>query len=223
MFYFPLTQFFILLLLVLLGALIFLIEIRAISYAYEKAGVSHRYVFVVLMLSLLGSAINIPLVHMGSQPVVVGHVVDMFGVEYVVPRLVHTHGTLLAVNVGGALVPVLVSIFLLWARPHVLPKAAVGVAVMAVAIHSMANPIHGMGIAVPTLLPPLLAAAVALLLDREQAPMLAYVCGTLGVLIGADLLNLGLISSLGAPVASIGGAGTFDGVFLTGVIAVLLA
>ena len=43
------------------------------------------------------------------------------------------------------------------------------------------------------------------------------------MLIGADLLNLGDLQSLGAPVASIGGAGTFDGVFLTGVIAVLLA
>jgi uncharacterized membrane protein len=28
---------------------------------------------------------------------------------------------------------------------------------------------------------------------------------------------------LGAPVASIGGAGTFEGVFLTGIVAVLLA
>ena len=31
------------------------------------------------------------------------------------------------------------------------------------------------------------------------------------------------IKKLGAPVASIGGAGTFDGIFFTGVLAVLLA
>jgi uncharacterized membrane protein len=30
------------------------------------------------------------------------------------------------------------------------------------------------------------------------------------------------VQGLGAPVASIGGAGTFDGIFLTGVLAVLL-
>ena len=53
--------------------------------------------------------------------------------------------------------------------------------------------------------------------------MLAYVGGSLGTLIGADLLNLGVVRGLGAPVASIGGAGTFDGIFLTGVLAVLLA
>jgi uncharacterized membrane protein len=36
-------------------------------------------------------------------------------------------------------------------------------------------------------------------------------------------MNLDKIQGLGAPIASIGGAGTFDGIFLTGIIAVLLA
>jgi uncharacterized membrane protein len=71
--------------------------------------------------------------------------------------------------------------------------------------------------------PPLSAAATALILSRREAPALAYVGGSIGCLIGADLLNLGKIQGLGAPVASIGGAGTFDGIFLTGVLAVLLA
>ena len=53
--------------------------------------------------------------------------------------------------------------------------------------------------------------------------VIAYVGGVLGTLIGADLTNLHLVANLGAPVASIGGAGTFDGVFLTGIVAVLLA
>jgi uncharacterized membrane protein len=52
--------------------------------------------------------------------------------------------------------------------------------------------------------------------------VVAYVSGVLGTLIGADLSNLGVIPKLGAPIASIGGAGTFDGVFLSGIIAVLL-
>jgi uncharacterized membrane protein len=43
------------------------------------------------------------------------------------------------------------------------------------------------------------------------------------LLIGADLFNLGQIQGLGALVASIGGAGTFDGIFITGILAVLLA
>lgn len=223
MFYFPLTHFFILAGLILLGVLIFLIEIKAISYAYEKAGVDHRYVFAVLILSLLGSAINIPLVRLGGGPTVVtSQIVHHHGMNYVVPAVAHA-GTLLAVNVGGALIPTIVSIYLLWKMPALLPKAILGIAIMTLAVYAMAEPVPGMGISLPTLIPALLAALVALLLDRRRAPPLAYVSGTLGVLIGADLLNLGLIGSLGAPVASIGGAGTFDGVFLTGLIAVLLA
>ncbi|MBW2109628.1 MAG: DUF1614 domain-containing protein, partial [Deltaproteobacteria bacterium] len=54
-------------------------------------------------------------------------------------------------------------------------------------------------------------------------PVVAYISGTLGTLIGADLLNLRKIYDLGAPVASIGGAGTFDGIFLNGLLAVLLS
>ena len=87
----------------------------------------------------------------------------------------------------------------------------------------MATPIPGVGISVPTIAPPLLAAGVALALSRRFAAPIAYIGGSLGVLVGADLLNLGQLRSLGASVASIGGAGTFDGIFLTGVIAVLLA
>lgn len=71
--------------------------------------------------------------------------------------------------------------------------------------------------------PALATAIVALLLSWNQAAPLAYIAGSLGPLIGADLLNLGKIQGLGAPVLSIGGAGTFDGIFLTGVLAVLLA
>jgi uncharacterized membrane protein len=52
---------------------------------------------------------------------------------------------------------------------------------------------------------------------------LAYIGGSLGTLVGADLLNLGRVQGLGAPMVSIGGAGTFDGIFLTGVLAVLIA
>ncbi len=84
-------------------------------------------------------------------------------------------------------------------------------------------PVPGLGIALPVFVPAITTAVVALLLSRRQAAPLAYIGGTLGTLIGADLLNLGQIQGLGAPIASIGGAGTFDGVFLTGIVAVLFA
>jgi uncharacterized membrane protein len=61
------------------------------------------------------------------------------------------------------------------------------------------------------------------LISRQFAPALAYISGSAGTLIGADLLNINNLQGLDAPVASIGGAGTFDGIFMTGILAVLLA
>jgi uncharacterized membrane protein len=78
------------------------------------------------------------------------------------------------------------------------------------------------GIAEPIFIPPLAATGTALLISRRFAPAIAYISGSVGTLIGADLLNLNSLQGLGAPVASIGGAGTFDGIFMTGILAVLL-
>jgi uncharacterized membrane protein len=98
-----------------------------------------------------------------------------------------------------------------------------GTALVAVLVHSWAKIEPGLGIAVPIFLPPLIAAGVGLALAFRRAPPLAYVAGSMGTLIGADLLNLGRVADFGAPLVSIGGAGTFDGIFLTGIIAGLLA
>jgi len=87
----------------------------------------------------------------------------------------------------------------------------------------MARPVKGIGIAVSALLSPIMAAGIALLILPQNAAVLAYISGILGSLIVADLLNLKKIPRLGTPLASIGGAGTFDKIFLTGIISVLLA
>src|SRR2546428_2048772 len=184
-------------LLVLLGLLILLFEVRILTYAYRKVGVHPRYAFAVMLLSLLGSQVNIPLYQASG-------------------------GTVVALNVGGALIPILVSLYLV-AHTGMLGRMLIGTAVVAVIVHQLAYVIPGAGIAVPMLMPPLIAAGVALILAFRRAPPVAYVSGSMGTLVGADLLNLRQIGRLGAPLVSIGGAGTFDGVFLTGILAGLLA
>jgi uncharacterized membrane protein len=94
---------------------------------------------------------------------------------------------------------------------------------VAVPVHVFARLIPGVGIVVPTLVPPVTAALVAWLIGPDAIAALAYAAGTLGTLIGADLLNLPRVRDLNAPVVSIGGAGTFDGIFVTGILAVVLA
>jgi uncharacterized membrane protein len=116
------------------------------------------------------------------------------------------------------------SIFLLTISSNsIVLYSLVGVLAVTIVTHLVARPVRGVGIETPTFVPPLAAAIVALILSPAQPAVVAYVSGTLGALIGADLLNLGKIPDLGAPVSSIGGAGTFDGVFVTGIIAVILA
>jgi uncharacterized membrane protein len=151
-----------------------------------------------------------------------GQIVDFFGMQYIVPVVVSWPGTVLAVNVGGAVIPTLMSTYLVF-RYQLWLKAAIATAVIAFVIHMMATPVQGIGIAVPVFAPVVITAIMAVILSREYAAPLAYIGGSMGTLIGADLLNLDKISGLGAPVASIGGAGTFDGIFLTGILAVLLA
>jgi uncharacterized membrane protein len=87
----------------------------------------------------------------------------------------------------------------------------------------MAKPVEGIGIAMPGLLPPLIAAMSAVLLVPDQAPPVAFVAGVLGPLIGADLLHLRDVSKISTGIASIGGAGTFDGIVLSGIVAAYLA
>jgi uncharacterized membrane protein len=220
--YLPLTPGFFSILLVLLAGLIILIQLGILRYAYMRLGVGPGAAMVLLFGSLIGSYFNIPITVLPGEPVVAGQIVEFYGMRYVVPAVVSWPGTVLAVNVGGAVIPTLMSIYLL-IRYQLWLKAAIATAVIAVVIHWMATPVPGIGIAVPIFVPVVITAILAFILSRERAAPLAYIGGSMGTLIGADLLNLDKIGDLGAPIASIGGAGTFDGIFITGILAVLLA
>ena len=220
--FFPLTLPFILAFFFLIGIIIALIEIGIIQYAYVKMGVNRRHVFAVLILTLLGSYVNIPVAEFPAERMISDQEISYFGMRYVVPVVEELPRTVVAVNVGGAVIPTLLSFYLIM-KKRMYGRTLLGVAIVTAVVHWMAHPVEGVGIAVPIFIPPIVAASVALLLARHSAPSLAYICGSLGTLIGADLLNLDKIQGLGAPIASIGGAGTFDGIFMTGLLAVLLA
>jgi uncharacterized membrane protein len=208
--------------LILVGLFVILLMVRAWRYAYLRLGLSPAAAMWLLGGSLIGSYFNIPVAQLQPQQVVSGQVVDFFGMRYAVPMVVHWPGTVIAVNVGGAVIPTLVSLYLL-SKHRLWSAGLTAIAVVAVVCYWLAQPVPGLGIALPVFVPALTTAIVALFLSRRDAAPLAYVGGSLGTLIGADLLNFGNIQGLGAPVASIGGAGTFDGIFLIGILAVLLA
>jgi uncharacterized membrane protein len=221
--YLPLTPgFFSILVGIFLVVVFMLLVLDALRYAYLSLGVSSKTAMWLLVASLIGSTINIPVADLAPRHAVSNQVVDLFGMQYTVPVVTHWTGTVIAVNVGGAIIPTLMSLYLLIHR-GLWVSGAIATAAVALILHWLARPEPGVGIAVPVFLPAVATAVVAMVLSRENAAPLAYIAGSMGTLIGADLTNLDKVSGLGAPVASIGGAGTFDGIFLTGILAVLLA
>ena len=198
------------------------IEVRALRLAYMHIGLGPHTTLLLLLASLGGSYLNIPVARLAAHHLVSGQEVAFFGMHYVIPVVVEWPGTIIAVNVGGAVIPGLLSFYLL-VRNRLRARGLLATAGVAVVCYILAQPVPGLGIALPVFVPPASAAIVALVLSRRSAAPLAYIGGSLGTLIGADLLNLDKVQGLGAPVALIGGAGTFDGIFLTGILAVLLA
>ena len=220
--YRPLTARFLALLGGILALSLFALELGLATSAYERLGIHHRTAIALLAASLLGSWLNLPIARFPDVELLSGRSFETLGVRYTVPVVERWPGTILALNVGGAVIPVLLSAALALRVGHLLELAAV-IGVVALFTHAIAKPVPGVGIVVPALLPPLGAAGAALWLAPDVPAAAAYVGGTLGTLLGADVANLGRIRSLGAPVASIGGAGTFDAIFVTGIVAVLIA
>src|SRR5229473_7146177 len=220
--YLPLSPAFFSVFVGVLLALFILIQVGLLRYAYMRLGVGAGAALLLLAGSLIGSYFNIPVAELPDQQVMSGREVTYFGMHYVVPVVVDWPGTVIAVNVGGALIPGLMSIYLL-VKNRLWGVGLLATACVTAMCHFLADPVPGVGIALPVFVPALTTAVVALLLSRRHAAPLAYVSGSLGTLIGADLLNMDKLQGLGAPIASIGGAGTFDGVFVIGILAVLIA
>src|SRR5579872_5301126 len=111
--YLPLAAPFFIALAVVVVAVIALVEVRVLSYAYERIGIDRRYVFMILVGALVGSYINIPVARLPAEQVISDQVISFFGMKYVVPVVHDWPGTVIALNVGGAIIPTVLSLYLL--------------------------------------------------------------------------------------------------------------
>ncbi|MCP1714250.1 putative membrane protein [Methanocalculus alkaliphilus] len=232
------NPFSILMVIILIVAVIILLPLLflgLIGGALTNLGFTWLQAIALIILILAGSLVNIPVTTLREeapappQPPRGQFAPSLYeGMYRVQPPAKVTR---IAVNVGGAVIPVLISLYLLYhtvaVEGDLLRLALAGVGVLAVAIltNRVARPIPGVGISTPFFIPPIAALVCGILLGGSGmgSVVIAYVSGTLGTLIGADLLNLNKMGGLGVPVVSIGGAGTFDGIFLAGIIAAFLA
>ena len=204
----------------LLILLFTLVQIGLLHIAAEKLGISFGKALFALFVCLMGSVINLPLFTLKMAPDITPPPYTGWLLGTTRPR---PDRIIVAINLGGAIMPVLFSLYLLARVDLNLLAAIVATLVVSSISYFLSRPIPGLGIAMPVFIPPMAAAVCAFIFAPEHSAPLAYISGTLGVIIGADLLRLKEIQHIGASVVSIGGAGTFDGIFLTGIVAVLLA
>lgn len=223
-----------LILIIIVPLIVIYLFLRLTEAAFEQIGFDHWHATLAVFGSIIGSLIDIPL-HMGTISSYPGWYVGLAS-AFTQGFQTTFHPFYLAINAGGAIVPLIISAHLLMTRRVSALKAGVGVLIVAVITYFLAAPVAGQGIVLPFWVSPTLAAICGLVLSRgyNGAPSIAYISGSMGTLLGADILNLltpGVIPAL-SPIGlqtsrpltlSIGGAGVFDGIFLTGILAVLFA
>jgi len=218
MFFFPISYLIFFLFILALPILFVLGYFHIITVGFEKLGISPETVFVLLLIILIGSVINIPL---GRKKIRYVQESRFFGL-WKTPK-VEAEG--LAINVGGAIIPVFFSLYFFfktWSVGFDVGQILIVTGLMIVVCKFLARVVPERGIVIPAFVPAVFAVVLSLLFAPGFAASCAFISGTLGVLIGADLLNLGSIRKYGGFV-SIGGAGVFDGIFLIGIISALLA
>jgi len=191
MLFLPLSILLFLLFILLLPLLFFLLQMKLVGHALVKMGISPAVATLIFFLSIIGSLINIPLLS-GNQNI--------------------------AINVGGAIIPLLLCIYLFPKVP--ILKTIIAVVISALIMNKMAQPIPMVGVTIPMFIPPLVAVLLGFIFSPRNPTPVAYIAGVLGVLIGADLMNLSQVT--GAGMMSIGGAGVYDGIFLVGIISALI-
>ncbi len=188
---------------------------------------------VVLFIAIvLGSAINIPLMELDSD-IHVSRADDPSGLTPWTrwfPDIVDRKKTIVAANLGGGIIPAAVSVYFLATMPLVAAGSSLIAFIMvAIFTYRTSRLVPGLGISLSPLVPASVSALTSALLLHAwgggfaHLAQVTFVAGVFGVIVGADLFNLPNVSRLGARVVSIGGAGTFDGIFLTGILGVFLS
>jgi len=194
----------------------------------QKLHLSPDTAFNLMLAIIFGGLINIPVKRIVQQRPVWSHPLAAYGLDRAMPRwLTKRHETIIAVNVGGCLIPVGIAIYQL---TYLFPLGAdaiwavtVATTINTVVCYFVATPVASVGIVMPGFVAPLTAVVSALILAPDYAPPVAFVAGVLGPLIGADFLHIDAFLKTPVGVASIGGAGTFDGIVLSGILAAFLA
>ena len=147
-----------------------------------------------------------------------------FGLVADIPLIV-SNEALLNINLGGALIPIIISGSLIYKKKLDWKKYILGIAIIAASSFYLTRYEPNLGIVAEFpqyLIPSGIAIALGFILERdiERKIPFAYVSSVIGVLIGADLVRIPMLVNEGV-LGSIGGAGAMDLVYLSGLIAAI--
>jgi len=219
----PVNPLYFLFLLLCATLLFTFVQIGVLTIVFEKLGLTPEAGLVLIFTSLFGSMVNLPLFSIEAKAPPAAQIPRPWRDLWRQQASGFTGRTIVAVNLGGCIVPLGISIYLISHHSLDPGEVLLTVTVVSGASFFFSRPIQGVGVGIPLFVAPAVSAITGILIGQDHAAPLAYIGGTLGVLIGADLFRLPSIRQMGVAVASIGGAGTFDGIFLTGIVATLLA
>ncbi len=216
MFFFFHLIIFLLLFILFLPILLLLVYFHLISLGFSNLGISSEATLFLLFLMLIGSFFNIPLFK--KRKIYREKNFYFFKWQYF-----EREG--IGINLGGAIIPLILSLyflFLLWRMKFDILPVIIATLLMIIISFKLAVVVPQRGISLPFFIPPLASAILAFFLTPYYPAPTAFIAGTLGTLIGADILNLEKLLKYRG-YFSIGGAGIFDGIFLVGIISALLA
>ncbi len=215
MFFFPVSIILFIILILFLPILLILIQLNIIQIAYGNLGFSPFQAFLFLILSLIGSTINIPIYKKQIENPVIDN-------DFLLPFMKkQLNSYTLAINVGGFLIPFLITLKLMPNLPF--DKVLMGVFIVSLVSYLSSQPVKHTGIRVAFLLPLIATLFTAhIFVDPIIRAKYAFVIGTMGILIGADIMHLNKMEKIGAGVLSIGGAGVFDSIFFIGILSAFI-
>jgi uncharacterized membrane protein len=227
----PLSVFVIILLIVLVIIFIPLLILGIIGAAFTRLGFSWISALAVVLLMLFGSFVNIPVYHIRRTMIRVSHdEASVFGV--CVPCASdQVWDTTLSLNLGGAVIPVCVILYMVYEAIPITGSSLVfmvcaGITIVSAITFFSTRLVTYAGIQVPLLIPGLTALLAGLLLAGGTgllAAVTAFVSGVTGVLLGGNVANLYRIKDLEVPEVSFGGAGTFGSIFICCMLPALIA
>ena len=229
--------------LIFLVALFFLfvfLPVSIVAEAFSRLGLTPAQGVLMLIAIVAGRAVNIPVYTSERLVVVHGPRSVRLGMDEAgrPVRIEEESGNELkkqvfALNVGGFIMPLLLS-FTFLVRQHmvfqadgVYPWIAFVMVMVAGGCYALAKPDPFTGVRIPLVLPALITfVCVYFFVPEPFRPVAAYVAGTMGAVLGGNVVPLlfpRFRNRVGTPMVSIGGPGIFGGVFVAGILSVLLA